>query len=71
MTDRLNALIVVLENDMREDDAQSLIDAIHHLRGVSNVVPRVAEIADVIAESRVRRELEGAILGALRAERVK
>lgn len=37
MTDRFNGLVVTLERDIREDDAQSLIDAIKHLRGVVEV----------------------------------
>ena len=30
MTDRVNALTIVLEEDMRIDDVQSLIEAIRH-----------------------------------------
>jgi len=37
MTTRFSGLLVVLENDMREDDAQPLIDAIIQLRGVVRV----------------------------------
>lgn len=57
MTDRYFALTVVLEKDMREDDAQGLIDAIMRLRGVLRVKPHVADVENYAAEERVRREL--------------
>lgn len=57
MTDRFNALTVVLERDIREDDAEPLIAAIRQLRGVLSVEPHVSNLSDLIAESRVRREI--------------
>lgn len=57
MTDRLNALIVVFERDIRDEDAEHLIAAIRMLRGVLSVTPNVSEISDHIAEQRVRREI--------------
>lgn len=56
MTDRYNAFIVVLEHDIRDDDAQSIIEAIKHIRGVLSVEPHVAAFEDHIALSRVRSE---------------
>lgn len=43
MTDRFNALTVVLEKDIREDDAQALLSAIGQLRGVLTVSGNVAD----------------------------
>lgn len=57
MTDRFNALVVVLEHDMREDDAESLVDAIKHLRGVVDVRGNVPSIDAHVAEMRVRSEI--------------
>lgn len=57
MTDRYNALTVVLESDTRDDDAQVLILAIRMLRGVQSVQPHAATSEDAIATSRVRAEL--------------
>ncbi len=37
MTDRFHSLIVVLEKDIREDDAQAMMEAIKCLKGVINV----------------------------------
>lgn len=57
MTDRYNAFIVVLEQDIRSDDAQPILDAIKQLRGVLGVEPYVSDISEQIAEMRARREL--------------
>lgn len=57
MTDRLNALTVVLETDIRDDDAETLIAAIRQLRGVLSVTGNVVEIGDHIAQERARRDL--------------
>lgn len=57
MTDRYNALTVVLEKNMRSDDAQQLIEAILLLRGVLSVVPNVADLNSAVADRRARSEL--------------
>lgn len=57
MTDRLNALTVVLDHDIRDDDAEPLITAITMIRGVQSVTPHVASSADHVAYSRARHEL--------------
>lgn len=57
MTDRFNALTVVLENDMRDDDAEALIAAIRQLRGVLSVSGNVADPSDFISQQRARHEL--------------
>jgi hypothetical protein len=54
MTDRLT---VVLEKDIRDDDAQPLIEAIKQMRGVLDVQPLMANIESYIAQSRARAEL--------------
>lgn len=69
MTDRFNALIVVLEKDIREDDAQAIIAAIGQLRGVLSVKGNVADIQTQIAQDRVRHELGGKLLEVLYPER--
>lgn len=57
MTDRYNAFTVVLENNIRSDDAQSLIEAIKHFRGVLAIQPHVADLDSYVAESRAKSEL--------------
>lgn len=57
MTDRYNALTVVLERDIREDDAEHILKAIGMIRGVLSVTPNIADMEAHIAEQRVRREM--------------
>ncbi len=57
MTDRYSALIVVLEKDIREDDAESTIEAIRHIRGVLSVKGHISNPAEHIASSRIKAEL--------------
>jgi hypothetical protein len=56
MTDRFNTLTVVLENDMREDDAEGLIVAIQQMRGVLSVAGDVSNQMSHMAEERAKRE---------------
>ena len=65
MTDRVNAFIVVLKQDIREDDAEVIAQAIGLLRGVLTVVPHTADPSTGIAEARVRHELGQEILGVI------
>ena len=57
MTDRYNALLVVLDKDIRSDDAKSIINAIRMICHVQKVTPHVSDVTDHIAESRVKTEL--------------
>jgi hypothetical protein len=52
MTDRINALTVVLDHDYREDDIEPLIQAIAQLRGVLRVKAHVADPSNAVAQSR-------------------
>ena len=57
MTDRYNTLTVVLEKDIRDDDAEALLTAIRQLRGVLSVSGNVADLTAYMAEERAKREL--------------
>jgi len=58
MTTRHSGYLVVLEVDLREDDAQPLLDAIRLLRGVASVQPIESECGtQAISDARVRSEL--------------
>lgn len=57
MTDRFNALTVVLDKDMRDEDAQAIIAAISQLRGVLSVSGNVSDMNSHIAIERARHEL--------------
>ena len=57
MTDNYNTLTVVLEKDIREDDAESLLNIIRCLKGVLRVKGNVTDASDYMAQERVRYEL--------------
>lgn len=56
MTDRYSGYIVVLENDIREDDAESTINAIKHIKGVLSVTPHTKNMDEVVAYMRFKNE---------------
>ena len=59
MTDKYKGLVVTLDKDYRDDDAESIITAIKMIKGVLEVVPAVANHADdCIIRERVAKELE-------------
>jgi hypothetical protein len=57
MTDRYHSLTVVLEHDIRDDDAQPLIEAIKMMKGVLGVAGEVSDSGNYVAEMRVKSEL--------------
>lgn len=57
MTDRYNALTVALSKDIRDDDAEQIINAIKALRGVENVTGHIVDTDSYVAESRVKYEV--------------
>lgn len=57
MTDRYMALTVVLEKEIREDDAESLIIAIGMIRGVAKVIPEVSDIGVSVARITAKNEI--------------
>ena len=65
MTDRIFALTVVLEDDVRDDDVTAITDAIEMIRGVLSVKRHVADIGQHAANERARRELYVKVLDML------
>jgi hypothetical protein len=57
MSDRYNCLTVVLEKDLKDEDAEPLIEAIKQFRGVLSVTPNVSDFPAHMAEERARNEL--------------
>lgn len=57
MTDRYNALIVALSKDVRDDDAEKIMNAISMMKGVSGVTGNVVEPDSYVAETRVKNEV--------------
>jgi len=66
MTNRVDALTVVLTDGIREDDVEQLVNAIHQLRGVLQVNNHIVRNVDShIAEARVKDELRSKLLSIL------
>lgn len=65
MTDRFNALTVVLEKDIREDDAEVLMSAIRQLRGVLSVTGEISSVSDSVAYERAKHAIWVRLWGAL------
>jgi hypothetical protein len=57
MSDRYNSLTVILEHDLKDEDAEPLIEAIKQFRGVLSVTPTVSDMLAHFAEERARNEL--------------
>ena len=66
MTDRINALLVTLVRDLRDDDAQATIDAIRQIKGVLAVEPHIAGLEDRIAYQRALDNMQQRLWKALR-----
>jgi len=62
MTDRISSFTVTLDQDIRVDDVEFIVNAIKAIKHVRSVVPRVSEVGDYIAQERMRRELGDKIL---------
>ena len=57
MTDRIFALTVVLDKDIREDDAVPIIAAIQMIKHVLKVEPHSSNLDTWAAETRARTDL--------------
>lgn len=62
MTDRYHSLTVVLKDDIRDDDAKPLIDAILMLKGVLSVTGGVSSFDSHMALERARMEIGNKLL---------
>jgi hypothetical protein len=72
MTDRIQNLTVILDQDYRDDDAQAIIAAISLLRGVARVIPgKPVNIIDHMARERAKNDLRTKIFDALNPEIVE
>lgn len=62
MTDRYHSLTVVLDHDIREDDAQTIVDAVGMIKGVLSVTGNVSDLALHTAVSRAGYKLGDLII---------
>lgn len=65
MSDRFHSLAVVLEKDIRDDDAKQIMTAICQLRGVILVTGNVADFDSHMAEVRAKTELGKKIIDVI------
>ncbi len=65
MTDHYHSLTVVLEENIRDDNADALINAIMMLKGVCSVAGNVADVTSYMAEARAAQEYSKKILSVL------
>lgn len=56
MTDRHIAYTVTLIEEVREDDAEMIINAIHMVKGVLSVTPEVRDSLHHVAKEQIRHE---------------
>lgn len=68
MTDRLKGFVVTLDEDIREDDAEDILNAIRMVKHVQSVEPITANFEDRMNRSRVRHHLLDKILDVIREE---
>ena len=57
MTDHYYSIGVVLEKDIRDDDAECILNAIRMVKGVLSVEPNIADLQSAMAESRARKDI--------------
>jgi hypothetical protein len=65
MTTRLKGFTVALEQDIREDDAEAIKNAIEALRYVQAVKPIEADSEDWINRKRIKMELQEKLFSVL------
>ena len=65
MTDRHAGYLVTLDVDLRDDDAQAVLNAICMIKGVIVAEPLVADPMGTIAENRARRAIWDRMMASL------
>lgn len=66
VTDRIKGFVVVLEKDMREEDAERIMQAVRQLRGVCKVEAQAEAAGDYFVRMQVMAELRDKLWDVLR-----
>jgi hypothetical protein len=66
VTDRLKGVVVTFDESIREDDAETLIQAIYQLRNVLTVRPIVDNFEDQMNRDRVKNEFRSKLFAILK-----
>lgn len=69
MTDRHSGYIVILKDDIREDDAEAVINALRMTKGVLSVEPIINTYEQMIATARARDVWRNKLLQLLEDDR--
>lgn len=56
MSDKIHTIVVTLEKDVRDDEAEPLMEAVRHLKGVLTVKGEISDFASNMAEDRARHK---------------
>lgn len=67
MTDRVKALTVVLDADIREDDVECIVNAVRCIKHVSSVTMETVGLDDYMARQRVASDCYMAIIQAAKS----
>lgn len=65
MTDRIAGYIVTLSDDIREDDAEAILNAIRMVKNVQSVDTIVSDIALHLAEQRLVTQIRNKLYTAI------
>lgn len=65
MTDRHAAYVVVLDEEVREDQAEGILTALRMVKGVTSVRPVTSNVTLQIAEEQAVSRLRGKVLDAV------
>ena len=65
MTDRAKGLIVSLENDIRDDDVETIVNAINMIKGVDGVTLNIVDSDDWLNRKRIKNEFSQKLYAAL------
>ena len=67
MTDRIRHLTVTLDRDYRDDDVESVLEAIRMIRGVEHIEEGIVTSEDHLARMAVRSEVKRELHQAIEA----
>jgi len=62
VSDRIKGCWVAFDHDIKDEDAEPIMDAIRRLRSVDAVEARVADMDDWMARKNVKAEIRAAVV---------
>lgn len=62
MSDMVKGFTVVLKKDMREEDAEQIMQAIKLMKGVADVKPEITQGGDILHQMRAKSEVKDKLI---------